>query len=166
MLNLWRVPAIVRDMVHPARAGSIAGARTLISAAWIGLIAGYLLPRFAGFVNSIGSETFEGYVRNLVIIQLLSLVLVLTGSVFLVVLIWWIEGRILRRQTCVVGGRTGGLAAAGDRARRWRQPQGRSHGRVGLGRAANFTTTAPAVPPLGRGRTERRIRRPVARSPP
>jgi hypothetical protein len=144
VLNLWRVPAIVRDMVHRLEPGESRGT-TLISAAWIGLIAGYLLPRFGGFVNSIGSETFEGYVRNLVIIQLLSLVLVLAGSVLLVVLIWWIEGRIRRRQTA--------LAEAGPEGL---PPQAAAAGPVGAtgevawavaGPAANFTTAAPAVPP-------------------
>jgi hypothetical protein len=144
VLNLWRVPAIVRDMVHRLEPGESRGT-TLISAAWVGLIAGYLLPRFGGFVNNIGSETFEGYIRNLVIIQLLSLVLVLTGSVLLVVLIWWIEGRILRRQTALMAAGPAGLppqatapgpaAASGEVA--W----------AVAGPAANFTTTAPAVPP-------------------
>ena len=144
VLNLWRVPAIVRDMVHRLEPGESRGT-TLISAAWVGLIAGYLLPRFGGFVNNIGSETFEGYVRNLVIIQLLSLVLVLTGSVLLVVLIWWIEGRILRRQTALSEAGPEGLP-----------PQATAPGLVAAtgevawavaGPAANFTTTAPAVPP-------------------
>jgi hypothetical protein len=110
VLNLWRVPAIVRDIVQRLEPGESRGG-TLISAAWVGLIAGYLLPRFGGFVNSLGSETFEGYVRNLVIIQLLSLGLVLTGSIFLVVLIWWIEGRILRRQAVLSEAGPDGLPA-------------------------------------------------------
>jgi hypothetical protein len=144
VLNLWRVPAIVRDMVHRLEPGESRGT-TLISAAWVGLIAGYLLPRFGGFVNNIGSETLEGYVRNLVIIQLLSLVLVLTGSVLLVALIWWIEGRILRRQTALSEAGPEGLppqatapglaAAPGEVA--W----------AVAGPATNFTTSAPAVPP-------------------
>ena len=144
VLNLWRVPAIVRDMVHRLEPGESRGT-TLISAAWVGLIAGYLLPRFGGFVNNIGSETLEGYVRNLVIIQLLSLVLVLAGSVLLVVLIWWIEGRILRRQTALAEAGPEGLppqaAAPGPAA---------ASGEVAwavAGPAANYTTAAPAVPP-------------------
>ena len=145
VLNLWRVPAIVRDMVHRLEPGESRGT-TLISAAWVGLIAGYLLPRFGGFVNNIGSETFEGYVRNLVIIQLLSLVLVLTGSVLLVVLIWWIEGRILRRQTALSeAGPEGvppqatapGLAAA----------QGRSHGPLLGPRPTSRRPRRPSLPP-------------------
>ena len=100
VLNLWRVPAIVRDIVVRLDPGESPGG-TLISAAWVGLITGYLLPRFGGFVNQLGAETFETYVRNLVIIQLLSLALVLTGSILLVVLIWWIEARISRRQAAL-----------------------------------------------------------------
>jgi hypothetical protein len=100
VLNLWRVPAIVRDIAVRLEPGESRGG-TLISAAWVGLITGYLLPRFGGFVNQLGAETFENYVRNLVIIQVLSLGLVLTGSILLVVLIWWIEARISRRQAAL-----------------------------------------------------------------
>ena len=144
VLNLWRVPAIVRDIVHRLEPGESRGT-TLISAAWVGLIAGYLLPRFGGFVNNIGSETFEGYVRNLVIIQILSLLLVLTGSVFLVVLIWWIEGRILRRQAALSEAGPEGLPPIATAAGIAAAPGGVAWA-VG-GPATNFETTAPAVPP-------------------
>lgn len=144
VLNLWRVPAIVRDMVHRLEPGESRGT-TLISAAWVGLIAGYLLPRFGGFVNNIGSETLEGYVRNLVIIQILSLLLVLTGSVLLVVLIWWIEGRILRRQSALSEAGPAGLPPIAGAAGMAAAPGGVAWA-VG-GPATNFETTAPAVPP-------------------
>jgi len=143
VLNLWRVPAIVRDMVHRLEPGESRGT-TLISLAWVGLIAGYLLPRFGGFINNIGSETLEGYVRNLVIIQILSLVLVLTGSVLLVVLIWWIEGRILRRQTALSEAGPEGLPAPTD-ARVVAAPGGVAWAVGGAG--TNFETSAAAVPP-------------------
>jgi hypothetical protein len=96
-LNLWRVPAIVRDVVVRLDPAEPRGG-ALIFAAWIGLIAGYLLPRFAGYVNRFGSETEEQLIRNQVLINTVAAGLVLVGSVFLVVLIWWIEGRIKLRR--------------------------------------------------------------------
>jgi hypothetical protein len=96
-LNLWRVPAIVRDVVVRLDPVEPRGG-ALIFAAWIGLIAGYLLPRFAGYVNLLGAETEERFIRNQVLISTVAAGLVLVGSVFLVVLIWWIEGRITRRR--------------------------------------------------------------------
>jgi hypothetical protein len=144
LLNLRRVPAIVRDLVQRLEPGDSRGSY-LISAAWIGLFTGYLLPRFGGFVNDIGSETLEGYIRNFVIIQILSLILVLTGSVLLVMLIWWIEGRILRRQTALSEAGPDGLPpiAAG---RGVAAAPGGVAWAVG-GSATNFETTAPVVPP-------------------
>jgi len=103
VLNLWRVPAIVRDIVvRLVPTESKGGA--LIFAAWIGLIAGYLLPRFGGIVNAFGSESLDDYIRKQVVIQGLSAGLVLVGSVFLVALIWWIEGRISERRAAAPEG--------------------------------------------------------------
>ena len=144
VLNLWRVPAIVRDIVLRLEPGESKGSY-LISAAWVGLIGGYLLPRFGGFVNNLGSETLEGYVRNLVIIQLLSLGLVLTGSILLVVLIWWIEGRILRRQVALSEAGPEGVPPLATPSGLVAAPGGVAWA-VG-GPATNFGTTASAVPP-------------------
>jgi hypothetical protein len=96
-LNLWRVPAIVRDVVVRLDPAEPRGG-ALIFAAWIGLIAGYLLPRFGGFVNGLGADTDERLIRNQVLINTVAAGLILVGSVFLVVLIWWIEGRISRHR--------------------------------------------------------------------
>jgi hypothetical protein len=148
LLNLRRVPAIVRDLVQRLEPGDSRGSY-LISAAWIGLFTGYLLPRFGGFVNDIGSETLEGYVRNLVILQILSLLLVLTGSVLLVMLIWWVEGRILRRQTALSEAGPEGLPPIATAAGKAAAPGGVAWA-VG-GPATNFETTAPIVntpPPI------------------
>jgi hypothetical protein len=62
-LNLWRVPAIVRDVVVRLEPNESKGG-ALIFAAWIGLIAGYLLPRVGGVVAGLGSETEEDLLRN------------------------------------------------------------------------------------------------------
>jgi len=144
LLNLRRVPAIVRDLVQRLEPGESKGS-TLISAAWVGLFTGYLLPRFGGFVNNIGSETFEGYVRNLVILQILSLILVLTGSVLLVVLIWWIEGRILRRQMALSEAGPDGVHATTAAHGKVAAPGGVAWAVGGSG--TNFETVAPIVPP-------------------
>ena len=93
VLNLWRVPAIIRDIVVRLEPNQSRGG-ALILAAWIGLITGYLLPRFSAWFNVFTAEDLDNYVRNQVLVQLISAGLVLTGSVFLVVLIWWIEARI------------------------------------------------------------------------
>jgi hypothetical protein len=97
VLNLWRVPAIVRDVVVRLEPSESKGG-ALIFVAWIGLIAGYLLPRFGALVNRVGSEPGEDYVRNQIVVQSVAAGLVLVGSVFLVALIWWIEGRISQRR--------------------------------------------------------------------
>ena len=97
VLNLWRVPAIVRDVVVRLEPNESKGG-ALIFAAWIGLIAGYLLPRFGALLNGLSSETDEDFYRNGALINTVAAGLVLVGSVFLVALIWWIEGRIRRRR--------------------------------------------------------------------
>jgi hypothetical protein len=113
--------------------------------AWVGLIGGYLLPRFGSYVNTLGSETFENYVRNWVILQIMSLLLVLTGSVLLVVLIWWIEGRIRRRQVALSEAGPEGVPPPATAAGRVAAPGGVAWA-IG-GPATNFETTAPVVPP-------------------
>ena len=95
ILNLYRVPAIVRDVVRrlePKTGGdeTMTRGEALVFAAWISIIGGYLAPRVLGF--------FTSDVRTLVTISGISTGLVVVGAIFLVVLIWWIEGRILRRR--------------------------------------------------------------------
>jgi hypothetical protein len=97
-LNLWRIPAIVRDMVR--RLEPTEGrAEAVIFAAWIGLLGGFFIPRIGGYLNAFASDTVDGYVWNQVVVQGIATVLVLIGGIFLVVLIWWIEARIDRRRT-------------------------------------------------------------------
>ena len=96
-LNLLRVPAIVRDVVRRLEPTEGRG-DALIFAAWIGLIAGFFLPRLGSIFNLFGAETVEGYVRNQIAVAGISSGLAAVGAVFLVGLIWWIEGRIARRR--------------------------------------------------------------------
>jgi hypothetical protein len=144
LFNLWRVPAIVRDIFRRLEPDK-AAAGVMIAAAWLGLLAGYLLPRVGGFINSRVSRTLDGYVRNLVVIELVALGLVLISSVLLVVLIWRIERRISRRQAALsAAARKGGLLpveASGLAA----TPGGVAWAVAGSG--TNFGTTAPAAPP-------------------
>jgi hypothetical protein len=100
-LNLLRVPAIVRDVVRRLEPEQGRG-DALIFAAWIGLFGGFLIPRIGFWLN--WEESLEGSVRNALIIQGFAAGLVLIGSIFLVALIWWIEGRIaLRRAEQLAG---------------------------------------------------------------
>ena len=95
-LNLLRVPAILRDIVHrlEPRSGRV---DALMFAAWIGLISGVVIPR-AGSILLIGAETREQLVRNMIVIASVSIGVVVAGALFLVALIWWIEIRIIRRR--------------------------------------------------------------------
>jgi hypothetical protein len=103
-LNLLRVPAIVRDVVRRLEPEQGRG-DALIFAAWIGLFGGFLIPRVGFWLN--WEESLEGSVRNALIIQGIAAGLVLIGAIFLVALIWWIEGRIaIRRVEQLAGGET------------------------------------------------------------
>jgi hypothetical protein len=95
VLNLWRVPAIVRDVVwrlEPKTGGdeTMTRGEALVFGAWVGLFGGYIVPRVLGF--------FTSDIRTLLTISAIGTGLVLIGAIFMVVLIWWIEGRILTRR--------------------------------------------------------------------
>lgn len=98
VFNLFRVPAIARDVVR--RLDPAAGrGEALIFAAWIGLLGGFLVPRILGL--------FTTNVRTLITISGIGTGLVIVGAIFLVVLIWWVEGRITKRraaQLAEIGG--------------------------------------------------------------
>lgn len=89
IFNLFRVPAIVRDVVHRLEPRSSRG-EALIFAAWIGLVGGFIVPRVLGF--------FIGDIRTAVVVSGIATGLMLVGAIFLVALIWWIEGRIAYRR--------------------------------------------------------------------
>ncbi len=104
-LNLFRVPAIVRDVVRrldPDQGPSQGRGEALIFAAWIGLLGGFFVPRIGGFLGY-GSDTLEGAVNSALLISGVAAGLVLIGAIFLVALIWWIEGRIGRRRAEQLG---------------------------------------------------------------
>ena len=84
ILNLFRVPAIVRDVVRRLEPAAGRG-EALIFAAWIGLLGG--LPGARG-VASRGSRADPD---TLVRVAGIGTDLVLVGAIFMVVLIWWVE---------------------------------------------------------------------------
>ena len=89
IFNLFRVPAIVRDVVHRLEPRSSRG-EALIFAAWIGLVGGFIVPRVLGF--------FIGDIRTAVTVSGLATGMLVVGAIFLVALIWWLEGRIAHRR--------------------------------------------------------------------
>lgn len=102
-LNLFRVPAIVRDVMRRLEPGSLRG-EALIFAAWIGLLGGYLVPRFGAYLGLFGTGTLEEIVRETLLVQAIATALVVVGATFLVALIWWIERRIERRRAAQLAG--------------------------------------------------------------
>ena len=114
-LNLFRVPAIVRDVIRRLEPESLRG-EALIFAAWIGLLGGYLVPRLTGYLELFGAATLEEAVRRTLIVQSIATALVVVGATFLVALIWWIERRIARRRAAQLEaepGRGGGRGRGG-----------------------------------------------------
>ena len=101
--NLFRVPALVRDVVHRLEPGAGRG-EALIFAAWIGLLGGYIVPRVLSFLTA--------DIRTLVTIGGIGTGLMLVGAIFLVALIWWIEGRIARRRAAQLADGTAPTEAA------------------------------------------------------
>lgn len=97
LLNLFRVPAIVRDVVrrvdpHPGRG------EALISGAWLGIFGGYLIPRIGGVLNAFGAASREEALRKQLLVEGVATGVVFIGALSLVTLIWWIEVRIARHR--------------------------------------------------------------------
>jgi hypothetical protein len=163
ILNLYRVPAIVRDVVRrlePKTGGdeTMTRGEALVFAAWISIIGGYLVPRVLGF--------FTSDVRTLITISGIGTGLVVVGAIFLVVLIWWIEGRILRRrETQLAEG--GGTAAAEATAAATPTPAAPTAPDVVQTRSA-FAATATVAPtePATLAAAASSFRLPGAGSPP
>ena len=109
-LNLFRVPAIVRDVIRRLDPESIRH-EALIFVAWIGLLGGYLVPRFTVYLELFGSGTLEEAVQETLVMQAIATAMVVIGATFLVVLIWWIENRIVRRRAAQLAGEPAPAAA-------------------------------------------------------
>jgi hypothetical protein len=94
-VNLYRVPAILRDVVNrlePAGPGD-----ALIAATWLGLVGGVLLPRAANLalVFLIGST--DDFAQLLILVRQVALGLTVGGGIMLIALIQWVETRMERR---------------------------------------------------------------------
>lgn len=112
-LNLFRVPAIVRDVVRRVEPAEGRG-EALIFAAWIGLLGGFFVPRIGGFLGLFAGDTVDtvaAAIRNQLVVEGVAAGLVLVGAVFLVALIWWIEARIARRRAAQLAGEVVAAAA-------------------------------------------------------
>ena len=127
-LNLFRVPAIVRDVIRRLDPESIQH-EALIFVAWIGLLGGYLVPRFTVYLGLFGSGTLEEAVQETLVVQAIATGMVVIGATFLVVLIWWIERRIVRRRAAQLAGEPA-PAAAGTCGRGRRRARGCGRGRA------------------------------------
>jgi hypothetical protein len=111
VLNLFRVPAIVRDIVHrvDSRANRI---EVLAFASWVGLLGGFFVPRVTGFILELGGNPSDGAMRNQLILGAIGTVVVVFSAIFLVAVIWWVEERIQRRRTIQLAETTAGAATA------------------------------------------------------
>lgn len=101
ILNLWRVPAIVRDVarrLEPKVGGdeTMTRGEALVFAAWISVFGGYLVPRLL--------RLFTQNEDTLLKITGIGLGLSVVGAIFLVVLIWWIEGKVAERRRLQLAG--------------------------------------------------------------
>ncbi len=138
-LNLFRVPAIVRDVIRRLDPESIQH-EALIFVAWIGLLGGYLVPRFTVYLDLFGSGTLEEAVQETLVVQAIATGMVVIGATFLVVLIWWIERRIVRRRAAQLAGEPAPLGAGsavvarglwpGPRPGLWLRPSRRGRSRT------------------------------------
>jgi hypothetical protein len=96
IVNVFRVPAIVRDLVrrlHP----ELGRGDALILLALLGLLGSLFLPRIGIFLRFSANSAVEVH-RNLVVLQVLAVIPLTFGVFFLVVLMWWLDLEIGRRR--------------------------------------------------------------------
>jgi hypothetical protein len=102
VLDLVRVPAIVRDIV--TRLDPAGGRMHVLGfAAWVGLLVGFAVPRISRFILDLGGATSDEAMRSQLLLDALGTVVVVTSAIFLVALIWWVEGRVQRRRVSQLG---------------------------------------------------------------
>jgi hypothetical protein len=91
--NLFRVPAIVRDVLHRLEPKEGRG-NSLLVAAWLGLVGGVVLPRVLAIGAGFVVESVSQAVSVGVILGQVGLGLTLVGIVFLILLIRRIESEM------------------------------------------------------------------------
>lgn len=96
-LNLYRVPAIVRDVVHRLEPGSVRG-EAVIFGSWLALLGGVLVPRIGAAVTGTTLQSGPDALRTTMLVAIVASVFVAIGAVGLITLIWWVEGQIVRRR--------------------------------------------------------------------
>jgi hypothetical protein len=91
-VNLFRVPAIVRDVM--AKLGMGASGDALIAAAWLGLVGGVIVPRFGRYATgALLLESSETSAQLGLLIGQVALGLTIVGGIFLIVVIRRIEAQ-------------------------------------------------------------------------
>ncbi len=98
VLNLFRVPPIVNDIVHRVQPEA---RRTglLIFSAWIALLVEFVIPRIVMLLVGDPSSVAPDTLRAQLAIGIAGAVMVIAGSIVLVALIWWVEDRITASRT-------------------------------------------------------------------
>jgi hypothetical protein len=97
VLNVFRVPAIVRDLIrrlHPEPGRGDA----LIVLALLGLLGSLFLPRIGIFISGFTADSEAQVYRNGVVLEIVAAGTLIIGVFFLVVLMWWIDLEIGRRR--------------------------------------------------------------------
>ena len=95
-VNLFRVPAIVRDVINRLEGAPRGDA--LIAAAWLGLVGGVLLPRFARYVTGpLTIESPDAASTFGLLAGQVGLGLSIVGAIFLIVLIRHVEEQVERK---------------------------------------------------------------------
>jgi hypothetical protein len=113
VVNLYRVPAILRDVVN--RLEPNGKGEAIIAAGWLGLVGGLLLPRALAFAIVFIAGSLEDFVTLRYVAGQLGLGLTIVGGIVLIYLIRWIETRMAERARGVEPA-TATAAAAGTSA--------------------------------------------------
>jgi hypothetical protein len=95
VVNLYRVPAILRDVVN--RLEPNGKGEAIIAAGWLGLVGGLLLPRALAFAIVFVAGSLEDFVTLRYVAGQLGLGLTIVGGIVLIYLIRWIETRMAAR---------------------------------------------------------------------
>jgi hypothetical protein len=131
-VNLYRVPAVLRDIVNRLEPGGRGEA--LIAGAWLGLVGGVLLPRVLSWAIVFIVGSLEEFISMRVLVGQLALGLTVAGAIVLIILIQWVETRMQQR--------------AADPAT---APGTAADAGVAASAAAPVASTAPASPGLELG---------------
>lgn len=94
-VNLYRVPAVLRDIANRLEPGGRGEA--LIAGTWLGLVGGVLLPRLLSWAIIFVVGSIDEFVAMRVLVGQLALGLTIVGAIILIALIRWIEAQMSAR---------------------------------------------------------------------